>query len=210
MVARKGCLLHYICQRGIIPLAWICVDSFSLRTLSWTINQNHDSVYGLYSKNPGFTPRTGDQLFRLSLLIILTFFICIRHRLFLWIPAGGIFIFFKMAIRALGPPKLLIQWRAEFIALVVQLSRPEAAHSPHSSSEVKSECRDTYMVLYNFTACTETTWLLAVFDSECLWFSSVFPSMLCDVTSHQTTTTSWYILSYSWPSTLSKLQGLLY
>ena len=144
MTARKGCLLHHIRQRGIIPLAWLCVDSFSLRMLNWTINQNHDSGYGLYSKNPGFVPRPGGQVFRLSLLIILTFFTYIRHRLFLWIPAGEIFIFFEMAIRALGPTQLLIQWRAEFIALVVQLSMPEAAHSPPSSSEVKSECRDIY------------------------------------------------------------------
>lgn len=171
MAARKGCLFHHIRQQGIIPLAWLCVDSFSLRMLSWTINQNHDSVYGLYSKNPGFTPRPGDQLFRLSLLIILTFFICIRHRLFLWIPAGEIFISFKMATRALGPTQLLIQWRAEFIALVVQLSRPEAAHSPPSNSEVKSECRDIYTFLCTFAACTETTLILAAFDSECWWFS---------------------------------------
>jgi hypothetical protein len=93
------------------------------------------------SKNPRFIPRPGDQLFRLSLLIILQFFTCIRHRLFLWIPAGGIFIFFKMAIRALGPTQLLIQWRAEFIALLVQLSRPETARSPPSTSEVRRECR---------------------------------------------------------------------
>jgi len=144
VAARKGCLLHHIRQRGIIPLAWLCVDSFSLRMLNWTINQDHDSVYGLYSKNPGFIPRPVGQLFRLSLLIILTFFTLIRHGLFLWIPAGEIFIFFKMAIRALGPTQLLIQWRAEFIALVVQLLRPEAAHSPPSSSEVRSECRDIY------------------------------------------------------------------
>lgn len=149
---------------------------------------NHQSVprfcLWFVFENPGFFPRPRDQLFRLSLLIILTFFTCIRHRLFLWIPAGEIFIFFKVAIRALGPTQLLIQRRAEFIALVVQLSRPEAAHSPPSSSEVKSECRDIYTFLCTFTSCTETTLLLAAFDSECSWFSSVFPSMICDVTSH--------------------------
>jgi hypothetical protein len=138
VAARKGSLLDHIRQRGIIPLAWLCVDSFSLRMLIWTINQNHDSVYGLCSKNPGFIPRPGDQLVRLSLLIILTFFTSIRHRLFLWIPAGEIFIFFKMAIRALGPTQLLVQWRAEFIALAVQLSRTEAARLPPSSSYNKT------------------------------------------------------------------------
>jgi hypothetical protein len=190
VAARKGCLFRHIRQWGIIPLAWLCVDSFSLRMLNWTINQNHDSVYGLYSKNPGFIPRPGDQIFRLSLLIILQFFTYIRHRLFLWIPAGGIFISFKMAIRALGPTQLLIQWRAEFIALLVQLSRPETARSPPPSSQFRRECRDIYKFLCTFTACTETTLRLAAFDSECLWFSLVFPSMLCNVTSHQTTTTS--------------------
>ena len=100
--------------------------------------------------------------------------------------------------------------RAEFIALEVQLSRSEAARSPPSSSEVKSDCRGIYPFLCTFAACKETTLLLAAFNSECSWFSSVFPSKLCNVTSHQATTTSWYILSYSLPSTLSKLQGLLY
>lgn len=174
MAACKGCLPRHNRQRGIILLAWLCVDSFSLRMLNWTINQNHDSVYGLYSKNPGFIPRPGDQLFRLSLLIILQFFTCIRHRLFLWIPTGGIFISFKMAIRAVGPTQLLIQWRAEFIALLVQLSRPETARSPPSSSEVRRECRDIYTFLCTFTACTETTLGLAAFDSECSWFLRYF------------------------------------
>ena len=160
-------------------------------------------------KNPGFIPRLGGQLFRLSSLIILTFFTCIRHRLFVWIPAGKIFIFLKMAIRALGPTQQLIQWRAEFIALVVKLSRSEVEHSPSSSLEVEWMQRQADVSLWlhglqgnNFT--------FSRFDSECSWFSLVFLSMLCDVTLRQTTTTSCYILSNSWPSTFSKLRGLLY
>jgi hypothetical protein len=168
--------------------------------------QNQGSVYDLFSKNPGFISRPVDQLIKRSLLIILTFFICIRHRLFLWIPAGEIFIFFKMAIRALGPTQLLIQWRAEFIALVVQLSKPEAAHSPPSNSEVNSECRD----ICTFLSANGNIFTFSRFDSECSWYSSVFPCMLYNLISYQTTTTSCYILSYSWPPTLSKLQSVLY